>query len=468
MRVRQVVVPNVVWSLIGQVGGVVLTFAASVYISRDTSIRDFGIVTLLTTVMTGLAVVFDTCIQLAVAIEQALTRDLLHAWRRLTYGTALLATSTFSVAGLLVPGARSAAVAMLAVGSFFLVLSLPERGLLIREQRNDFMAVADITGGFLGASSAVVFLEVGSGGLLSLCALVGGTALFRFVFLRAFSQGVAELPSESGLSLSVAWSRLRDATRGTYGYQVMTFGFRNVDNLIVRALLGVFALGLYGRAYTLILGPLIQAQSALGYVAVREFVAALRGSGNPVGSFLRYWSLLFLLILPVAVVCLQAPESIVLLLLGESWLDVSRLLGWAALAIVALAWGLPAHWVAQARRDGFAVRVSTAATAIPLIGLSLGALIGDIETAMSGFASTAPFVALTQWLVCLRDFEWRALAVRFTVFIGLGSISSCLVLSLLLDFLLPSGTVYNLSAAGVSALGGVAVGLTVKGRFRHA
>src|SRR5205085_7739866 len=118
------------------------------------------------------------------------------------------------------------------------------------------------------------------------------------------------------------------------GFNMTSYFARNLDNLLLGRVWGAYQLGVYSRAYQLLLMPMAQINSPLLSVAVP---ALSRLSDSPAryrAAFLKIVEKIAMLTMPGVVFMIGTSDWLVLFLLGPKWSDTGRifmLLGSAAL-----------------------------------------------------------------------------------------------------------------------------------------
>ena len=135
------------------------------------------------------------------------------------------------------------------------------------------------------------------------------------------------------------------------GHSFCNYLSRNVDNFLLGWWAGAGPLGIYSRAYGLLMMPVQQISGPIGSVAK----AALARTADDVDAyraeFIACYRLLIGLAAPVAACCFALADEIILLILGEQWAaagPVFRVL--AACSVVQLA-ASPAGWLFISRGD---------------------------------------------------------------------------------------------------------------------
>ena len=143
---------------------------------------------------------------------------------------------------------------------------------------------------------------------------------------------------------------------GITGYNVFTFIARNLDNVLIGRVWGDTPLGLYDRAYKLLLFPLLQINGPLGRVML-PMLARLRTNGERYRSvYLRAVNQLLLVTQPGIVFAIATADIFVPILLGEQWRAAAPIFQWLGLAALLQPISLTTNWlfISQGRSRAYA------------------------------------------------------------------------------------------------------------------
>jgi O-antigen/teichoic acid export membrane protein len=119
----------------------------------------------------------------------------------------------------------------------------------------------------------------------------------------------------------------------------------NAEKIMIGRFWGADAIGIYGRAYQLINIPTENLNSAVGQVA---FSALSRLQDDPIrfrSYFLKGFSLILALTLPISIACALFAEDIVFLFLGPNWKDAAIIVRLLAPTIMIFAIINPLGWL---------------------------------------------------------------------------------------------------------------------------
>ena len=195
------------------------------------------------------------------------------------------------------------------------------------------------------------------------------------------------------------------------GNSFVVFLMYNAEKLLLGRYWGADALGLYGRAYQLVTLPVQQLNYSLTSVAFPALSRIQHDSQRLARSFLRGYSVLISLTIPVSIVCALYPNACVRFVLGAKWMDAAPI--FRLLSPVALVFAIanPLSWLVYATgRMGRALSISTAIMPVVLLGIVLGLNHGPTGVAL-GYSSAMVLllVPIAAWSKLGTGITWRDL-----------------------------------------------------------
>jgi PST family polysaccharide transporter len=203
----------------------------------------------------------------------------------------------------------------IALGLGFLIsgLGVQHRAFLKRQMRFAALTSIEISSGFAAAVVGLVlaFLHFGYASLVvaQLAMVLTGTVLAWV--LCGWRPGLPV--RHSGVRSMVAFGGNLTV------FSVLNYGIRNLDNVLIGWRWGPHALGLYARAYQLLLFPLAQIISPLGSVAVPALSRLQHDPERYRGYYLRCVNVLAYLTIPMTIAFGVFSDEIVFVLLGPQW-----------------------------------------------------------------------------------------------------------------------------------------------------
>ena len=330
--------------LTSQVASLALRTVALVVLARLLDPKDFGLVGMVTA-FTGILTWFRDFGLSAAAVQRVeITADQ-HStlfWINVLFG-ALLMLVTVAAAPAIAAFYHQPSLLWVTVvlGTAFLfnAVGIQHSALLQRQMR--FTAMAAISLASLTAGTAVA---------------IAGAAIGYGYWALVASLVITPLVASIGFWLATGWvpgaPRRRAGIRSmmhfggtlTLNGIVAYVGF-NADKVMIGRFLGVDAVGIYGRGFQLINMPIDNLNAAVGEVA---FSALSRVQNDPVrlrSYFLKGFSFVLGLTLPITIACGLFADDLVLVLLGPKWRAATEIVRLLAPTIAVMAVINPMGWL---------------------------------------------------------------------------------------------------------------------------
>lgn len=295
---------------------------STVVLARVLSPADFGIVAMVT-VFTNLGQAFaDLGLSEATIQRKEITHEQVTAlfWVNVAIGTGLMLI-TAAMSPLLVWIYREPRLAaiMLVSSLTFLIggLRVQPDALLKRQMRYVSLGIRDIVSLAVGVAVAIIV------------ALHGG----------GYWAIVAQPLTTNGLQMALSWLMIQWRPglprSGSNVKSMVTFGGnvaasyliytlnRSADNALIGWYWGAAPLGLYSRAYNLLMLPVRQLSAPVGGVAVPAFSRIQHDSERYARSYIAVMGLVMWVSLPLFGILLVAAEPVVVFVLGSQWREAA-------------------------------------------------------------------------------------------------------------------------------------------------
>ncbi|GAA2030224.1 lipopolysaccharide biosynthesis protein [Pseudokineococcus marinus] len=197
--------------------------------------------------------------------------------------------------------------------AFTLSIGVVHNALLQRRLAFRAVATIEVVAAVLGHGTTLVAALLGAGAyalaygplVTSAAASIGSFAAVRW-WPRHFI---------SGRSLRELWR----FSGGLLGFNVVNYWGRNADSLLVGRVLGAAPLGLYNRAYNLMLLPITQVTAALGRVMFSALSAMQGDHARMRSAYLRSLRVINTVTVPMLVGLAAVSDGLVPLLWGPNW-----------------------------------------------------------------------------------------------------------------------------------------------------
>jgi O-antigen/teichoic acid export membrane protein len=322
----------------------VLRLGSLMVLARLLVPADFGLVGMVTAFTGVLNLLRDFGLSAAAVQRATLTEDQSANlfWINLSVGALLgvaLAATAPVIAAFYREPRLTAVTAVLALGFLFNAAGVQHGAILQRAMRFKVLAV-------INTGAVIVGTAIGIGGALA------GYGYWALVVMTITPPLTASL----GYWLATGWVPGRPR-KGSGIRSMMHFGgtltlngvigylASNFDKVLLGRYWGAVAIGLYGRAYQLVNIPTSNLNTAAGEVA---FAALSRVQNDP-GRFRRYflkaYSLVMAMTIPLTVLCALFAGDTVLVLLGPKWNAAVPIFRLLAPTILAFAIANPVMWL---------------------------------------------------------------------------------------------------------------------------
>ena len=218
-------------------------------------------------------------------------------------------------------------------------LAIQHEAILTRQMRFTAIVVVELFALLIGFGSAVVAAWYGAG-YWSLVLNQMVMTLILVIGVWAVCRWRPGLPAR-GIGIGAMLSYGGNLT----GFNIMTFFSRNLDNALIGKFWGPHQLGIYSRAYQMLLMPMQQINAPLAAVAIPALSRLADSPERYRAAYLKILEKIVMVTMPLAALMIATSDWMVLLLLGPQWRQTGRifmLLGIAAMIqpVTKTAWWL--------------------------------------------------------------------------------------------------------------------------------
>lgn len=356
---------------------------------------DFGLVGMVTA-FTGVLNVFRDFGLSSAAIQHTTVTEEMSStlfWINVLVG-AVLALITVAMAPVVAAFYHQprlfAVTIVLATGLLFNAAGVQHSALLQRQMRFTAMAVISVVSLIIGTALAIGGAEAGYG----YWALVAMTVTLPLTATIGFWIATGWIPGRPRRGTGIRAMMRFGGTLTLNG--LIAYVAYNFEKVLLGRYWGADAIGLYGRAYQLINIPTENLNSAVGEVAFSA-LSRLQDDLNRLRSyFLKGYSLVLGLTLPITIVCALFADDVIFVLLGPKWKAAAAIFRLLAPTIAIFAIINPLGWLLNS--IGLVARglkISLVFAPVMIAGYVLGLPYGPKGVAFSYSA------VLTLWVIPL-------------------------------------------------------------------
>lgn len=232
-------------------------------------------------------------------------------------------------------------VLALSITFFVSSLNVQHRALLLRQMRYVNLAQIDIATMIISLIAAVL-AGIRGWGYWALVVMQLTKALADLVLVWSTCRWRPGKPDwQSGIKPFIIFGRNLTA------FNVVNYFSRNFDNLLIGRVWGSVELGLYTKAYQLVLFPVQQINSPITSVALPSLSRLQDDPEQYRAYYYKAITLITSIGMPVIAFMFAAADKVILLLLGEQWLEVVTIFRWLMPAAFMATFNAATGWVYQ-------------------------------------------------------------------------------------------------------------------------
>jgi O-antigen/teichoic acid export membrane protein len=305
-------------TIAGQVFSFVISISSTFILARLLLPSDYGLVAMVSAI-TGIVGVFhDLGLSSAVIQKEHIDQEQVSSVFWINAAISLLLAILISLAAPLLvyfyEEPKLLSITLVFAGSIlFTGFSLQHNALMKRQMKFKALSLIQIISTVFSLIVGIVLAYFGFG----YWALVAATILNPVT-----SSFILWIVCDWRPSITLNISRIRDFLRfgaGMTGFDLLNYFSRNMDNILIGKFAGSIALGLYSKAYQLLMLPINQLRNPLNAVAL-PVLSTLQSDYVKYANFYRqYLFALAFFSMPIVVYLGVYSEELVMVILGEQW-----------------------------------------------------------------------------------------------------------------------------------------------------
>ncbi len=371
-------------TMLSQIGKIILNFGSTAVMARLLSPEDYGLLGMVV-IITGFIDLFkdlglSTATIQKAEIDSKQVSTLFWINVAIGFGVMLLTVAIAPIIAWFYNEPRLSAIAMvLSLGFIFGSLAVQHQALLRRQMRFKALSTIDLT-------SMLISVIVG---IVSALILPDRSDYWALVFVR-LSMTIC---NSIGVWMLSGWRPglpARNSGVGDMlafgghitGFSILNYFSRNMDNLLIGWYWGPNELGLYAKAYQLLLLPFQQITVPIGNVALPT-LSRLQNDPERYRSYYQKGILMLVILgMPLVVLLFVSADKVILTLLGEQWIEAIDIFRLLAPATFVATFNAAAGWVyTSLRKADRQLRWGFFVAVIDLISFAIGVRWGAIGVA---------------------------------------------------------------------------------------
>ena len=316
-----------------QVFTFILRLAAMMVLARILSPNDYGIIGMAVAITSFAHVFSELGLSTATIQQSKITHEQVSTLFWINSGMGMLLTIFVAISSPLVakffntPEVTPVIITMSTV--FFLKgLAIQHRALLVRQMRFSSLSIISISSIFIGCVVAIVFARFGYGywALVFLELTTSILSLIGICLVAGWAPGLPRYNVGAGSMMKFGLD--------IFGFNVINYFSRNLDNVLIGRIAGSFTLGLYNTAYQLLMVPITNLRIPLNQVAMPSLSRLQNEPLKYRNYYIKYTSILAFVSMPVVAFMFVCSDQLINLVLGHKWAGASilfKILSFAAL-----------------------------------------------------------------------------------------------------------------------------------------
>jgi O-antigen/teichoic acid export membrane protein len=198
------------------------------------------------------------------------------------------------------------------------------------------------------------------------------------------------------------------------GFNILNYLQRNVDNLIVGKMSGNSALGLYNKAYQLLMLPVNQISTPMSNVAVPALSRLQKEPERYRSYYRKAIEMITCVSMPIVAMLFVLADDLILTLLGKNWASASVIFRWLVPAAFIGTFNVATGWVyTSLGRTDRQLLMALVVSPITIAGFFIGAWWGGPERGALGVAASFSITTvLLRWPTIVYCFRGTPLSSR--------------------------------------------------------
>ena len=399
--------------LVSKYLNVAIQLVISMILARILTPEQYGTVAVVTVFSSFFSILADMGVSTAIVQYKDLTKEDFDALFFFSALLGIVLTGAFCLLSLPISTVYSDTelvplCCLTSISIFFNTLNMVPNGILMREKRFKSIGVRLVVVSILAGTAAIALAFMGFG-----CYALVWNVVLTSIFIFLWNWAATRVRLNNPHFVASVRRILRFSTFQA-GFGMVNYFARNLDNLLVGALMGSAQLGYYDKAYKVMQYPLNYLTGIFSSVLQPYLSEYQNDKSRLYASWLSICRILAVVGLFVTAVIVTFSKEILLVMYGDQWLAATP-----ALAALGLSVGLQmvnstsgAIFQSACRTDAL-FKSGLICTAMSIVSILIGVAAGSLGTLglMISVAYLGHFLVTTHYLV------WKVLGVAPLVFL---------------------------------------------------
>jgi len=309
-------------TIVAQVISFTINMSTTVILARLLTPEDYGLVAMVTAVTGFVSIFKDMGLSAAIIqkpkIDQSQVSSVFWINCLVSLGIAIIIALASSLLATFYNEERLFNITLVFAASIFLTgLSLQHNALMKRQMKFKMLSILNIICAFASLATGLLLAWQGFG-YWAIVATTICPPLYYTIALWIVCDWRPDLTLKTANTKSIL-----KFGAGLTGFDLVNYFSRNMDNVLIGKYAGSNALGIYSKAYQLLMLPITQLRDPLNTVALPALSNLQNDKWKYNYFFRRYLFTLAFFSMPVVVFCAVFSKEIITIILGESWVKAS-------------------------------------------------------------------------------------------------------------------------------------------------
>jgi len=386
MNLKQKAITGIEWNMVAQIGQQIAQFVISIFLARLLMPQDFGLVAMVMVIVNFAQLFAEQGFSSALIQRQKLRSEHIHSiwWLNIIMGvclSAILFIIAPAVATFYSEEKLSKISQVLALSFFITSFAIVPKAMLRKKLAFKQIALVEIVS-IISSGCFAILLAISGFGVWSL--------VFQSLCHNLISTGLVWYVAHWHVRLIFKIKPIKELMNfsvNLLGFNTINFWARNADNLLIGRFMGSTSLGIYNRAYKLMLLPITQISNVLTRVMFPVLSTIQNDPHRVKKIYLNAMGVISLVASPIMLGMLVTAKPFILTIYGVKWIEVVPTL--QILCGVGLLQSLmnPTGWIymSQGRTD-WLFRIGLVACTVFIVSIGVGVWIGTVKAVAISYA----------------------------------------------------------------------------------
>ena len=325
MQIQQEIRRGTIIVFLTKYSGIIIGLLVNSFLARLLSPKEFGIVAIVTVFITFFNILSEIGIGVAIVQDQTLTdKDSSDLFKISIFISLILAIAfalfSYPLAWFYDNNAYVLICQLLSVNVFFSALTVVPKSLMLKSKQFKVLGVIEVISALVTGILAIILAIKGASYFSIIWRSIVNSVLI-FILYLFFS----EIKIKKGLTL-LGIRKIARYSFNQFAFNLINYFSRNLDKILIGKYMGSQFLGIYNQSYQLMMYPIANLTNVITPV-LHPILAKYQDNKAVIfKEYVKVVEILAILGIPISIFIFFTSEEIILILLGNKWLEVVPIL----------------------------------------------------------------------------------------------------------------------------------------------